>query len=66
MFNRVFSQFTLEIILATAFGHQAEILRGKTENDELYKATQAATKVFANGGITSMYGLLAIQSKFIL
>ena len=52
--------------MATAFGHQAEILRGKTEHDELYKATQAVTDVFANGAITPMYAIIAIQSKFIL
>ena len=66
LLNRVFDQFTLEVILATAFGHQAEILRGNTESDELCKAAQAAIEVLAQGGIGSVFIFLAFQSKFIL
>jgi len=55
----------LETILSTAFGHQAEILRGKAQNDELYKATKALSEQFAQGGGTAAaYGLIAFQCKF--
>ena len=49
--------------MAAAFGHQAEILSGKAENDKLYKATQAVTDLFNQGGAVSFLGPIAIQSK---
>ena len=56
-------QFTLETILSTAFGHQAEILRGKAENDELYKAACISTEAVDFGGPTGFFAMIAIQCK---
>ena len=47
---RVYGQFILEIIFSTAFGHQAEILRGKAENDELYKVVHIIYEYVDYGG----------------
>ena len=58
LYYRVFSQFTLEIILAASFGYQAEILSRKAENDELYKAAQAVIDLFSEGSAVSLYGPL--------
>ena len=44
---RVYSCFTLEIIVATAFGHQINIQRG--ESDEFSKAMDIATKGLSSG-----------------
>ena len=61
---RVYIQFTLEAILSTAFGHQAEILRGKAENDELYKAACIiSTEAVDFGGPTGFLAMMAIQCK---
>ena len=60
---RVYGQFTLEIILSTAFGHQAEILRGKAENDELYKAAILVVDSITAGGPFGMFGSVAVQCE---
>ena len=41
--DRIFGQFTMETILATAFGRQVNVLKG--EGDEL---TEAAAGLFSN------------------
>ena len=59
---RVYGQFILEIIFSTAFGHQAEILRGKAENDELHKAVHIHEYV-DYGGAKGFLSTVAIQCK---
>ena len=44
---RVYSCFTLEAIVATAFGRQVNLQRG--ESDEFSKAMDTAMKGFASG-----------------
>ena len=44
---RVYSCFTLEVIVATAFGHQVNLQRG--ESDEFSKAMDTTMKEFASG-----------------
>ena len=53
----------METILSTAFGHQAEILRGKAENDELYKAAKKLSESLNFSGPSGFFGLIAIQCK---
>ena len=45
---RVYSRFTLEAIVATAFGRQVNLQRG--ESDEFSKAMDSVAKVFFAGG----------------
>ena len=51
----------METLLSTEFGHQAEILRGKAENDDLYKAANKLSEFFNYSGTSGIYGLVAIQ-----
>ena len=44
---RLYSRFTLEVIVATAFGHQVNLQRG--ESDEFSKAMDTTMKEFASG-----------------
>lgn len=44
--TRIFGQFTMETILATAFGHQVNILKG--EGDEMTKAAGSVFGLFVN------------------
>ena len=37
---RIACQFSLEVILSAAFGHQVDILGGNATDDELYKAAK--------------------------
>ena len=46
-YYRVYSCFTLEAIVATAFGRQVNLQRG--ESDEFSKAMDTAMKGFASG-----------------
>ena len=46
-YHRVYSCFTLEAIVATAFGRQINLQRG--ESDEFSKAMDTAMKGFASG-----------------
>ena len=45
--HRVYSCFTLEVIVATAFGRQINVQRG--ESDQFSKAMDTAMKGFASG-----------------
>ena len=47
LYDRVYSCFTLEAIVATAFGRQINLQRG--ESDEFSKAMDTAMKGFASG-----------------
>ena len=47
LYHRVYSCFTLEVIVATAFGRQINVQRG--ESDEFSKAMDTAVKGFADG-----------------
>ena len=60
---RVYDQFTLEIILSTVFGQPADILRGKAENDELYKIVNKIIEFLSLEGSTGLLGIIAIQCK---
>ena len=46
-YHRVYSRFTLEAIVATAFGRQINLQRG--ESDEFSKAMDTAMKALASG-----------------
>ena len=48
--DRIFGQFTMETILATAFGRQVNVLKG--EGDEL---TEAAAGLFSNFSFFSIW-----------
>ena len=47
LYHRVYSRFTLEAIVATAFGRQINLQRG--ESDEFSRAMDTAVKGFASG-----------------
>ena len=49
---RVFTSFTLEAILATAFGRQVDIQRG--ESDELSKSIDTLFASFTGGRIEAL------------
>ena len=53
----------MEIIFSTAFGHQAEILREKAENDELYKVVHIIHEYVDYGGAKGFLSTVAIQCK---
>ena len=50
-FIRLYGEFTMETVLATAFGYKVEILRGKVDGDELIQATQNTFDVPIGGGM---------------
>ena len=47
--DRIFGQFTMETILATAFGRQVNVLKG--EGDELTEAAAAVFSDFNNNNV---------------
>ena len=50
--SRLYGEFTMETILATAFGYKVELLRGKVDGgDELIKAAQDIFNFPISGGI---------------
>lgn len=55
----------METILSTAFGHKAEILRGRAENDQLYKAASEYAHSLKSGGSVGLFITLAIQCKLL-
>ena len=57
---RIFGQFTMEIILATAFGCQINILKG--EGNSL---TEAAAGIFSGTAITALSELLCCMQTRI-
>ena len=53
----------METILSTAFGHKAEILNGKANDDQLYKEAQEFTDSLKSGGVTSLFILMALYCE---
>ena len=60
-FYRITSQFSLEVILATAFGHQIDILGGKDADDELYKASKVIISDLNDSGVSAFMSAIAIM-----
>jgi hypothetical protein len=56
---RVYSSFTMETILATAFGRRVDILRG--ESDELSKSIKLLLR---DSNEREMFNLFVLLSKF--
>ena len=53
--SRLYGEFTMETILATAFGYKVELLRGKVDGgDELIKTAQDIFSVPNGGGMVSV------------
>ena len=49
---RLYGEFTMETVLATAFGYKVELLRGKVAGgDELIQATQNVFEIPIGGGM---------------
>ena len=62
LYHRVYSCFTLEAIVATAFGRQVNLQRG--ESDEFSKAMDTAMKGFSSGqfeNFTLFHSMLQIH-----
>lgn len=56
----------METILSTAFGHKAEILRGKADDDLLFKAVSTFCESFGQGGgIVGVSIILAVLCEFL-
>ena len=63
MIVRTYCSFTMEIILATAFGRMIDIQRG--ESDELTKVTDERFRQMDEGQLTSRDGLVMVISEFL-
>ena len=64
--SRLYGEFTMETILATAFGYKVELLRGKVDGgDELIKTAQDIFNVPNGGGIIGVT-LMSLNCKSCL
>ena len=61
--HRTYGSFTLETILATAFGRAVNVQGG--ESDELTKATEAIFRSAEEGSSTGFVHLLLLISKLL-
>ena len=61
LFYRLFNLFTMETILATAFGRRVNVLRG--ESNELSKQIEVIISGITDGQID---GMIMLESKYCL
>ena len=60
----IYCQFSMEVILSTAFGHQVDILGGNATDDELYKATKVMLNNLNDSGISAFTSAIAIMCMY--
>ena len=63
MIFRIFGEYTMETILATAFGHKVEILRGEAGGDTLTTATAGLFASISLAGPTGINAMVALMCE---